>query len=127
MLGGSIFADVHVELSDLVGVHARSWHFDGTSPVEIVVAEIKGELLNDVLLHGRVIVGDVEVSWQHASLGSVLRNKIEVVFHIRILVLNYLVVDAASGWWILEVSVLIFHEESLSDSLVHNDHSDVGL
>ena len=46
----SFLAKVHEELSDLVSVHAGSGHLDGTSPVEVVVAEVKSQLLNHCLL-----------------------------------------------------------------------------
>ena len=39
-------AHEHVELSDLVSVLARSWHLDGTSPVEVAVTQGKSQLLN---------------------------------------------------------------------------------
>ena len=43
-------AHQHVELRDLVGILARSWHFDGPSPVEIAVTQGKGQLLDLELL-----------------------------------------------------------------------------
>jgi hypothetical protein len=50
VVGLGVLADVHVELSDLVGVHAWSRNLDGTRPVEVVVAQIEGQLLNNLLL-----------------------------------------------------------------------------
>ena len=38
-------ADRHVEVGNLVGVLARRWHFDGSCPVVVEVAETVGELL----------------------------------------------------------------------------------
>lgn len=38
--------EVHVEFSNLVSIHAWSRYLDGASPVEVVVAEIKGQLLH---------------------------------------------------------------------------------
>ena len=37
--------DACEEISDLVCIHARSWHLDGASPVEVVVAQGEDELL----------------------------------------------------------------------------------
>ena len=54
-------ADVHVELSNLVGVLARSWHFDWTCPVEVEVAEGEGQLLNLNASQGGVILRHEEV------------------------------------------------------------------
>jgi hypothetical protein len=46
-----LFAEIHEELSDLMGVHARSRDLDRASPVEVVVAEVKSELLHGCLIH----------------------------------------------------------------------------
>ena len=43
-------ADVHEQLSDLVGVHARCRELDRSSPVVVVVAQGEGELLHSLLL-----------------------------------------------------------------------------
>ena len=39
-------AHKHVELSNFVGVLARSWHFDRPCPVEIAVTQCEGQLLD---------------------------------------------------------------------------------
>ena len=52
VLGHSVLADVHIELSDLVGIHAGSRDLDWTCPVVVVVAEIISQLL-DSFLFGR--------------------------------------------------------------------------
>jgi len=80
--------DVGEKLSDLVGIHARGGNLDGAGPVVVVMAEVESELLDRILLDRGVIESDVEVSGEDTSLSGVLRNKIEVVLHVGILVFN---------------------------------------
>lgn len=40
-----VSTDVHEELCDLVSVLTRCWHFDGTSPVEVEVAQRVRQML----------------------------------------------------------------------------------
>lgn len=66
--GLGVLANVLEVLSDLVGVHARSWHLNGALPVEVVVAEVVGELLKYCLRQFGVVVGHIEVGGDHAAL-----------------------------------------------------------
>ena len=84
VLSLGVLADVHVELCDLVGVHAGRRDLDGSRPVEVVVAEVVGELLDGVLLEWGVVEGHVEVSGQHAALGGGLRHQVEVVLDVGV-------------------------------------------
>ena len=74
-----VSADIQVVLCDLVGVHAGSWDLDRSLPVEVVVAQVKGELLNGLLGNWRVIVSDEEVSGKDTALVGILRDEVEVV------------------------------------------------
>ena len=61
-------ADSHVEVSDLMSVLARCWHFDRTSPVVVEVAEAVGELLELDARQDGLVERHVEVGGQHAAL-----------------------------------------------------------
>ena len=74
-----LLAEVLEELCNLVGIHAGSRHLNGSRPVEVVVAQVEGELLNDPLLKRRIIEGDEVVSGEDATLSSLQRHNIEVV------------------------------------------------
>jgi len=49
VLGYSVLANVHIELSDLVGIHAWSRDLDWACPVVVVVTEIVSQLLHSFL------------------------------------------------------------------------------
>ena len=67
------------------------------------------------------------MSGQHTSLSSELRNKIEIILLVRVFIFNDLGVNNASRRRVDQCSLTIVHEESLSDSLVDNDHSEAWL
>jgi hypothetical protein len=108
-----------------VSIHAGSRHLDWSSPVVVVVTESKGEFLNSLFGETGIIEGTVEVSWQDTSLSGVLGNQEEVKLSVGIIVLNKLLVNDASRGRIVIGSILTFNKESLGDSLVDNDDSDL--
>ena len=55
-------AEVHEKLGYLVRIHARCGNLDCSCPVEIVVAEIEGELLYYCFLERGVVVCYIVVS-----------------------------------------------------------------
>lgn len=122
-----ILADVHVELRDLVCVHARSGHLDRTRPVEVVVAQVEGQLLDHFLLQGGVVESNVEVGWQDTPLGCELGHQVEIILDVRVIILHDLVVNQAPRRWVLNGSIFTLNKEPLSDSLVDDDNSDVRL
>jgi len=63
-------ADCGKQIRDLVGIHARSWDFDGAGPVEVVMAQGESQVLQLSLCQGRLVEGHKEVSWAHAALGA---------------------------------------------------------
>ena len=65
-----VSANVHVELSNLVRVLARSGDLDGSRPVEIEVAQRKCQLLNLNASKIGVVLRYEEVRRQHTSLSS---------------------------------------------------------
>ena len=79
----SVGSQVHEKFRNLVSIHARSWHFDGSCPIVIVVTKSKGEFLQGVLLHLRIIECNIEVSRQHTALSGKLRDQEEVILHVR--------------------------------------------
>jgi hypothetical protein len=48
----SLFPEVLKQLGDLVSVHTGSRYLDRASPVEVVVTQIEGKLLNNPLSYG---------------------------------------------------------------------------
>jgi len=73
-----VHVDVGVELGDLVRVLAWGWHLDRACPVEVIVAQGVGQLLHVRLAQAGVVLGHVEVGWQHAALGAGSRRHVEV-------------------------------------------------
>ena len=114
------------ELGDLVSVHAGGRHLDRARPVEVVVAQVKSELLNDCFGKLTIVEGDIEVSGEDTALSSGLRDQVEVVLSLAVLVLHDLGVDQATRGWVHDTTAVL-QEESLSDPLVDDDNSDVRL
>ena len=71
-------ADRREQIGDLVRVHARSGNLDWASPVEVVVAQGEGELLEFDLRQARLVERHVEVSGPHAALSALDGNEEEV-------------------------------------------------
>ena len=124
-------AHICVELGDFVGVLARGGDLDRAGPVEVEMAESKGEVLNIQLADvGRCgVQGHVEVCGQHATLGCVGRGQVEVenACALRVVLLDEGLVDDAARWWVDQLVRLgVMNEEALCDALVYNDNSDFG-
>ena len=77
-----------MEFSNLVGIHTWGWYLNRTSPVEVVVAEVKCQLLHYFLTQIGVVESNIEMGREYTSLGSELRNQIEIVFLLRVFILN---------------------------------------
>jgi len=60
-----------VEFSNFMGILARRWYLDGSSPVKVEVAEGKGKVLQLDLIDFGLIHGHIEVSRQHTTLRGV--------------------------------------------------------
>lgn len=71
-------ANVGEEVGNLVGVHAWGRHFDGTRPVEVVVAKGEGQVLQFKLGQRGLVQGHEEVGRSHAALRAVDRDQEEV-------------------------------------------------
>lgn len=85
-----VCANVHVELGNLMGILAGSWHLDWTSPVEIKVTQRECQMLDLNARELRVILGDKEVGWQHTALGSGgwRHEEIKLLVAVRVLCLH---------------------------------------
>ena len=71
-------ANAREQVSNLVGIHARSRHFDGAGPVEIVMTQVECQLLKLELVQRRLVQGHEEMSWTHAALSSLDGDQEEV-------------------------------------------------
>jgi hypothetical protein len=89
----SLLTKVLEELCNLVSIHAGSRYLDRTCPVEVIVAEIEGKLLNHPLLHWRVVEGNEIVSWEDATLGCLKWDYIEIIVRLGVLVLDNVSID----------------------------------
>ncbi len=79
-----------------MSVLAGSWDLDGSLPVVVVVAKVESQLFKDFFPHGRVVIGNVEVSRGHTALSRVLRDQVEVVLDVVVGVLNDVLVNEAA-------------------------------
>ena len=120
-------SDTGEQVGDLVGVHARGGHLDRASPVEVVMTQVEGQLLNLELGEGRLVQGNEEVRGTHASLSASDRNEEEIEFFVRLLrLLNQVAVDDAAAGWVAEAVVAVENEERLNNPLVDDQKSDLG-
>ena len=92
----ALVVNLDVKLCNLMSVHARSRYFDRSLPVEVVVAEVKGQLLKIILLEGGVVVSHIEVGGCHTALVSVLGNQEEVILRVTIFPFNYCGIDQSA-------------------------------
>lgn len=128
-------ANVHVELGDLVRVLARSWHLDGTGPVEVEVAQGERKLLQLDLLHGGLVKRHMEMGGKDAALVSTGGRHEEIeLLSVTVLIvvrgtgsLDEGAIDDATGGRVLQVALSVLDEEALRDALVHHDEGDARL
>ena len=107
---------------NLVSQHARSRDLDRVSPVVVVIAESIGKVENCVFGDVRGVRGNVEVSWLDGSLSNGMRHQEEIEGSIDdFSLLDEAVIDVGSLRRVGNGGVHSLLEESLSDSLVHDD------
>lgn len=119
--------DVRVELRNFVTILARCRDLDWSCPVEVEVTKRKGQVLYVKLTKLGFVHSAEEMSGQNTSLSSVSRRKVEVkysFFGLRSFLLDQFLIDDASWRGVDQASSWILNEESLGDSLVHNDNCD---
>ena len=61
-----------------MSVLARSWHLDGSRPIEVEVTERESEMLDVNLSKLRVVHGYIEMSREYTSLSGVGGSQVEV-------------------------------------------------
>lgn len=71
-------ANASEQVGNLMRIHARSRHLDRTSPVEVIVAQGEGQLLELNLAQVRLVLGHEEVGRSHAALSSLDGHEEEV-------------------------------------------------
>jgi hypothetical protein len=110
-----------------VRVLARRRNFDRARPVEVEVAERKGQVLQLHLRETRVVLWHVEMGRQDTALvcGRGCQEKVELLAF-RSLVFHETFVDDAAAWGILGTTLAVEHEEPLRDSFVDDHHRDLG-
>ena len=125
-------ANLRTEASNLVCEHAGGWNLDRIVPVVVVVAEGVGEVQDGHLTDLRRVLSHVEMRRLDGALSHRVRHKEEIKLAIDDLrLLNEACVDVGTLRRVVnEVLSIVTSrllEESLSDSLVHNDQRDVGV
>ena len=132
-------ANSHVEVSDLMRVLAGSWNLDRATPIEIAVTKGECQLLDVDLFHRTFIQRDETVSGKYATLIGGSRRDEEIkglealslvsfAFTGRASMFNKTFVNDATTWRVVKSSsCFIFQEESLVDSLIDYDKSNLRL
>ena len=105
-----------------VSIHTRSWHLNGTRPVEVIVAQLMSKQLYGLFLHLRVIIWNKEVSGQRTSLSCDLGIEIEVVSTVITFTLYNMGINYSSTWRIHQISMFILNKEPLRNPFVHDHH-----
>ena len=114
---------------------AWCWNLDTSTPVEVEVAELIGEILKNCTIHLGSVVANEEMCRKDASLGGCLTDQEEVV-KCTSFVAYQVAVDNGTTRWVLDVYLTtivlrcvldVLLKESLVDSLVDHDQRDLGL
>lgn len=115
-----------VILGDLVRVLAWSWHLDRARPVRVHVAEPISQVLEFLPREVfRLVETHVEVNWSDATLRGLLWNQEEVKSLGSLVVLDEVLVNDTTRWWVFGGStVSTSHEHSLVDPLVDHGQGD---
>ena len=130
-------ANFRSEASDLVCEHAGGRNLDRIIPVVVVVAQGIREVQDGHLADKRSVLCDVEMRRLDRTLGDRVRHEEEVELAIDNLgLLDEASIDVGTLRRVVDEVLLIFGwvrvriwgllEESLADTLVHDDECDVG-
>ena len=109
-------------------VLARSRNFDTSTPVEVEVAKLVCQVLQDCTVKVRCIVANEEMGRQNATLSGGLTDQEEVI-KISSLVANKVAINNRTTGWVFDWKIGGFNlcisntllEESLIDALVYNN------
>lgn len=111
---------------DLVGQHARRRNLDGVRPVVIVVAERVRKVQNGLLAEVGSVLCHIEMSWLNRTLGDRVRSQEEVELSVNYLrLLDEASVDVSALWRVEDLSLSLFLEEPLANSLVNENKCNV--
>jgi hypothetical protein len=111
--------------SNLICKHARSRDLDGIRPIVVVVAQRISEVQDSVLRDKGGVLSHIEVSGLNSTLSNCMRNEEEIEFAVNnFRLFNESLIQIGSLGWVENLMADLF-EESLSDSLVDNNQSDL--
>lgn len=117
------FASIY---SDLICQHTRCWNFDWIWPIIVVEAKSVSEIEDCILWNLGSIFSNIKMSRLDCSLGHIVWYKEKVEFAINHLWLfNETLIDISPLRRINEFFSFIDVEESLSNSLVHDNESNI--
>jgi hypothetical protein len=123
-------ANFRPESGDLVCKHARRRSLDGVIPVVVVVTQRISEVQDSHLADVRRVFSYVEVGRLDTALSHWMRNKEEIELAVNDLRLFYeALIDVGALGRIVDKLLAVVHgllEESLADSLIYNNKSDLG-
>jgi len=88
-----ILLNVHKELSDLMCIHTRCWHLNGTCPIEVVMTQIVSQFFQACLCDTGGIECHIEMGRQDTALSAFLWHQKEVISGVIILILDYSLVN----------------------------------
>ena len=120
----------HEELRDLVSVLAWCRDLDWAGPVVVEVTQGKCQLLQFDLGKIRIILWNVEVSGQNATLSRVCWCHEEIKHATRVVltfILNQSLIDDAARRRVTQTTFLILDKEPLCDALVDYNNSNLWL
>jgi len=117
------------ESCDLVGEHARSWDLNCVVPVVVVVTKRVSKVQDSHLGDFRGVLGHIEMSRLDRALSDGVRNQEEIEASVdNLRLLNEALVDVGALRRVVNKGftrvLLVLLEESLADTLVHNDQRD---
>jgi hypothetical protein len=123
-------SDLASKPSNLISQHTRSRRLDGIVPIVVVVAQGVGEVQNGHLTNVGRVLSYVEVSRFDTTLGHGVRHQEEVKFTVNHFgLLDEALIDVSTLGRVINESLAVLVrllEETLADSLVHNDERHLG-
>ena len=102
------------QISEFMGIHHWSWHFDWSGPIVVIEGLVICQFPEEILGNIQSVVDDIVMGWSAGSLGDILRSHEEVEM-IRDHIIGY---NCSRSWILVRVSC--FWEKSVIDSFGHN-------
>ena len=94
--------------TNLVGVLAWGRDLDAATPVEVEVAKLICQVLQDCTVKVRCVVANEEMGGQNATLSGSLTDQEEVI-EISSLVTNKVAINNRTTWWIFDWKIRRFN------------------